>query len=51
MAGVVFTEAMRILDDTSATHNVIGINFAQLVGLMEHGINTMILVSSGNEIA
>lgn len=51
MAGAVLAEAMRILDDTSATHNVIGINFAWLVGLMECGISTMILVNSGNEIA
>jgi hypothetical protein len=51
MAGAVLAEAMRILDDTSATHNVIGINFAWLVGLMERGISTMILVNSGNEIA
>jgi len=48
LAGAILGEGVRILIDTGVTHNIIDINFAQLVCLMEHHINTRILVNSSN---
>lgn len=50
LAGVVLGQGMHILVNTSATHNILNINFTQLASLMERRIN-MIFVGSGNEIA
>lgn len=51
LAGDVLGQGVRILINISATHNVIIINFARWVGLMERRINTTILIGSGDEIA
>ena len=51
LAGAVLTHNVHILVDTSATHNILDINFSWLAGLMEQCINTMILMHSDNEIA
>jgi hypothetical protein len=50
-ACAILEHGVRILVDTGAMHNIIDNNFARLVGLMEHHINTMILIGSSNEIA
>jgi hypothetical protein len=42
--------SILILVDSCATHNVIDINVAHSVGLLEQCINTTILVGSGNKV-
>ena len=50
LAGVVSGIGVHILVDTGATHNIININVARLIGLQEQRINTAILVRSWNEV-
>ena len=50
LAGVVSSNGVHILVDTGATHNIIDINVAHLIGLQEQRIDTTILVGSGNEV-
>ena len=49
-ADILLDQGVRILVDRSATHNVIDINFAGLVGMMERRISTTILVGNKTEI-
>ena len=51
LIGAVLGTGAHILVDTSATHNVIDINFARLIDLLKKRINTMTLVGSGNEVS
>ena len=50
LTGVVSGTGVHILVDMGATHNIIDINVARLIGLQEQRINTAILVGSGNEV-
>jgi hypothetical protein len=50
LTGVVSRTGVHILEDTGATHNVININVAHLISLLEQRIDTTILVGSGNEV-
>ena len=50
LTGVVSGTGVHILLDTGATHNVIEINIAHLIGLLEQRMDTTILVGSGNEV-
>lgn len=51
LAGAILCEGVCILVNTSATHNVIDTNTAQLIGLAEWRITTTVLVGSGTEFA
>ena len=48
---IVLGTGAHILVDTGTTHNVIDINFARLIDLLEKRINTMTLVGSGNKVS
>jgi hypothetical protein len=50
LTGVIAGTGVFILVDTGATHNIIDINVARLIGLREQRIDTTILVGSGNEV-
>jgi hypothetical protein len=51
LAGVVSGTGVHILVDTGATHNILDINVARLIGLLEQCIDTAILVGSANEVS
>ena len=51
LAGAIVGTGVHILVDTGATHNVIDINVARPIGLLEQRINTTILIGSGHEIS
>jgi hypothetical protein len=51
LIGVVSGTSINILVDMGATHNIIDINFARLIGLLEQCNDTTILVGSGNEFS
>ena len=50
LVGAVLGTGAHILVHMGATHNVIDMNFACLIGLLRQRINTMSLVGSGNEV-
>ena len=50
LEGVMSGTGIHILVDTGATHNIIDVNVAHLIGLQEQRINTAILIGSGNEV-
>jgi hypothetical protein len=50
LTGVIAGTGIYILVDTGATHNVIDINMARLIGLRKGRIDTTILVGSGHEV-
>jgi hypothetical protein len=50
LAGAVLGTGAHILEDPSATHNVIDINSARLIGLLEQRINNTILVGSNTKV-
>jgi predicted aspartyl protease len=51
LAGVVSGTGVHILVDMGATHNIIDINVACLIGLLEQHIDTTILIGSGKEVS
>jgi hypothetical protein len=51
LKSIVLGHYVRILVDTGNMHNIIDINFARLVGLMERRIDITILIGSNNETA
>ena len=48
---ILLGQHVRILVDSGATHNIIDINLAILTAVVEHRINTTVLVGNGTEIA
>jgi hypothetical protein len=50
LAGSILVTGVHILVDTGATHNVIDINVARAIGLLEQRVHTTILVGSGNKV-
>jgi hypothetical protein len=50
LIGVVSETDVHILEYTGATHNVININVARLISLLEQRIDTTILAGSSNEV-
>jgi hypothetical protein len=50
LTSVVSGTGVHILVDTGTTHNIIDINIARLIGLLEQRIDTTILIGSGNEV-
>jgi hypothetical protein len=51
LIGVVSGTGINILVDMGATHNIIDINFARLISLLEQCIDTTIFVGSGNKFS
>ena len=51
LVGAILGTDVHILVDTGATHNIIDINVARTIGLLEQHITTTILVGSGHEIS
>ena len=51
LAGAILGTGVHILVDTGATHNIIDINVARTIGLLEQRITTTILVGSGHKIS
>jgi predicted aspartyl protease len=47
LTGVISGTDIHILVDMGATHNIIDINVARIIGLLEQRIETTILVGSG----
>ena len=51
LAGAILGTGVHILVDIGATHNVIDINVARAIGLLEQRTHTTILLGSGNEVS
>jgi hypothetical protein len=51
LVGAILGQGVRILIDIGATYNVVDINFARLVGILERHIDATILIGSDTKIS